>query len=89
MTDEELTQAFPYGATMIPRREEAPSSTVVIGDDYPAEEGSTTFNVWMNSYHQIELSRELTPWNDGYVAKSTAGEEYFLRPLDEAHKAGV
>lgn len=82
MNDAELAKTFPYGAMVIPRAENEMSFKAKVGDDY--EEDPSFFTVWDSPHHSTELSRELSPINDGWETKSAHDKRtYFLRPLSE------
>ena len=78
MTDSKIKKLFPWGVTVIPRREEMTSYPAVVG---APDDADGTFSVWDNPYHSIELSTDLTVKDDGYVTKGPDGQTYFLRPL--------
>jgi hypothetical protein len=87
MNDDELKFKFPFGATLIQRGVPDPITWdgVKVGDSFE-ESDPDFFTVWLSQNRDLYLSRKMTPLNDGYVTKSSAGDKYFLRPLPKDRK---
>lgn len=81
MNDDELQDAFPFGAMLIPKDESSPSTRVSVGQDWVEEDYPEYFHVWRDPQRDVLLSRELVEENDGYRTTNGSGESYFLRPL--------
>lgn len=85
ITDDELKQMFPNDALMIPLSG-APSVEVRVGGSQyePDPEQSEIFEVWLNDYKELRVSRDVTLRDGGLEADSGIGK-IFLRPLEASN----